>query len=202
MPPRWFPEATFLTFFAKIAGHFSQGGFGSCKTFFFGPGGSPRALGKRFGSHLGALKGGLVVWAVFGSVFGSKNEPREVPEPSKIIEKPLKKQGFLRFRGFRPRAQKRAKTEPPGRPKWSPNWLPEPVGRVKTRWEILPEAPRKFTMNFFSAPEASGSDLGALREGKIRISCCGPCFVRFRGAILEPFWLEFGFILEGFLERF
>ena len=36
--------------------------------FFFGPGGSPRALGKRFGGHFSALKVGLVVWAVFGSV--------------------------------------------------------------------------------------------------------------------------------------
>ena len=60
-------------------------------------------------------------------------------------------------------------------------------------------------MNFFSAPEASGSDLGALREGKKRISCCAPCFFRLReapgsdfGAILARFWNVFG----AFLKRF
>ena len=144
---------------------------------------------------------------VLGAVLGLKNEPREVPEPSKIIEKPLKKQGFLRFRGFRPRAQNGAKKEPPGRPKWSPNRPPEPLGRVKSRWEILPEPPRKFTMNFFSAPEASGSDSGALREGKIRISCCAPCFFRLReapgsdfGAILARCWLEFGTFFYAMLK--
>ena len=38
-----------------------------------------------------------------------------------------------------------------------------------------PGAPPEVHHEFFSAPEASGSDLGAPREGKIRIPCCGPC---------------------------
>ena len=61
-----------------------------------------------------------------------------------------------------------------------------------------PGGPPEVHHDFFSAPEASGSDLGALREGKIRISCCGPCFFasgRLRGAILKPFWLDFGSML-------
>ena len=45
-----------------------------------------------------------------------------------------------------------------------------------------PGGPPEDHNDFFSAPEASGSDLGALREGKIRISCCGPCFFRLREA--------------------
>ena len=51
---------------------------------------------------------------------------------------------------------------------------------------------------FFSAPGASGSVLEALREGNIRISCCGPCFFRLReapgsdfGAMLAGIWLDF-----------
>ena len=142
---------------------------------------------------------------VFGSAFGSQNEPQEAPGTLKNHAPVEAGAQILIFRGFRPGAQKRAKKEPPGRPKWSPNRPPEPLGRVKSRWEILPEPPRKFTMNFFSAPEASGSDSGAHREGKTRISCCGLCFFRLReapGSDLGPFLLEFGSILERFSERF
>ena len=62
-----------------------------------------------------------------------------------------------------------------------------------------PGGPPEVHHEFFSAPEASGSDLGAPREGKIRISCCAPCFFRLReapgsdfGAILARCWLDFG----------
>ena len=132
---------------------------------------------------------------VLGAVLDLKNEPREVPEPSKIIEKPLKKQGFLRFRGFRPGAQKRAKKEPPGRPKWSPNRPPEPLGRVKSRWEILPEAPRKLTMNFFRLrrpPGAIWEPPGRPKKGFHVALLVFSASGRLRGAILEPFWLDFG----------
>ena len=63
-----------------------------------------------------------------------------------------------------------------------------------------PGAPPEVHHEFFSAPEASGSDLGAPREGKKRISFALLVFSasgRLRGAILEPFWLDF-----CFLERF
>ena len=144
---------------------------------------------------------------VLGAVLDLKNEPREAPGTLKNDAPVEAGAQILIFRGFRPRAQKRAKKEPPGRPKWSPNRPPEPLGRVKSRWEILPEPPRKFTMNFFSAPEASGSDLGAPREGKKRISCCAPCCFRLReapgsdfGAILarclSVFWGVFEAILK------
>ena len=69
-----------------------------------------------------------------------------------------------------------------------------------------PGAPPEVHHEFFSAPEASGSDLGALREGKIRISCCGPCFFRLReapgidfGAILARLWFDFGAVFEAIL---
>ena len=68
-----------------------------------------------------------------------------------------------------------------------------------------PGAPPEVHHEFFSAPEASGSDSGAHREGQTRISCCGLCFFRLReapGSDLGPFLLEFGSILERFLERF
>ena len=143
---------------------------------------------------------------VLGGVLDLKNEPREAPGTLKNDAPVEAGAQILIFRGFRPRAQKRAKKEPSGRPKWSPNRLLEPLGRVKSRWEILPEPPRKFTMNFFSAPEASGSDLGALREGKKRISCCGPFFFRLReapgsdfGAILAGFWNVFWSDFEAIL---
>ena len=69
-----------------------------------------------------------------------------------------------------------------------------------------PGAPPELHHEFFSAPEASGSDLGALREGKIRISCCGPCFFGLReppgsdfGAILARFWARFSKVFEAIL---
>ena len=68
-----------------------------------------------------------------------------------------------------------------------------------------PGAPPEVHHEFFSAPEASGSDLGAPREGKIRSSCCAPCFSasgRLRGAILAPFWIDVCAFLGTFLKRF
>ena len=69
-----------------------------------------------------------------------------------------------------------------------------------------PGGPPEVHHDFFSAPEASGSDLGALRGGKIRISCCGPCFFRLReapgsdfGAILARFWARFSKVFEAIL---
>ena len=59
-------------------------------------------------------------------------------------------------------------------------------------------------MNFFSAPEASGSDLGAPGAKKgfhvalLVFSASG----RLRGAILEPLWLDFGAFFGAFLKRF
>ena len=69
-------------------------------------------------------------------------------------------------------------------PKWSPKRSPQPPGRLKSRWEISPEAPRKITMNFFSAPGASGSVLGASREASWSPvgAQAGP------GGLQEPFW--------------
>ena len=69
-----------------------------------------------------------------------------------------------------------------------------------------PGGPPEVHHDFFSAPEASGSDLGALRGGKIRISCCGPCFFRLReapgsdfGAILARFWARCSKVFEAIL---
>ncbi len=109
------------------------------------------------------------------------------------------------FRGFRPRAQKRAKKEPPGRPKWSPNRPPEPLGRVKSRWEILPEPPRKFTMNFFRLrrpPGAIWEPPGTPKKGFHVALLVFSASGRLRGAILEPFWLDFGAFFGAFLKRF
>ena len=57
-----------------------------------------------------------------------------------------------------------------------------------------PGGPPEVHHEFFSAPEASGSDLGAPREGKKRISCCGLWLFRSR----EAPGSDFGAILESF----
>ena len=139
---------------------------------------------------------------VLGAVLDLKNEPREAPGTLKNDAPVEAGAKILLFRGFRPRAQKRAKKEPPGRPKWSPNRPPEPLGRVKSRWEILPEPPRKFTMNFFSAPEASGSDLGAPREAQNKDFMLRSLFFPPPGGSGERFWSHLGSIFACFLERF
>ena len=61
-----------------------------------------------------------------------------------------------------------------------------------------PGAPPEVHHDFFSAPEASGSDFGAPREAKKRISCCAPCFFRLR----EAPGSDFGVILGRFLDVF
>ena len=69
-------------------------------------------------------------------------------------------------------------------PKWRPKRSPGPPGRVKSRWEISPEAPWKIAMNFFAAPGVSGSVLGASRGGS-----WGPLGAQQGpGAFQEPFW--------------
>ena len=89
---------------------------------------------------------------------------------------------------FNTGCQKEGQNEPHKLPKWSPKRPPGPPGRVKSRWEISPEAPRKITMNFFSAPGAFGSVLGASRGGSWSPVGAqeGP-----RG-FQEPFWHHLG----------
>ena len=53
--------------------------------------------------------------------------------------------------------QKEGQNEPRGLPKWSPKRSPGPPGRVKSRLEIPPEAPRKITMVFFRPREPPGA---------------------------------------------
>ena len=89
----------------------------------------------------------------------------------------------------------------------------EPKSASGAPWEgeislgNFPGAPPEVHHEFFSAPEASGSDLGAPRESKIRISCCGLCFFRLReapgsdfGAILARFWSVFWSVFEAILK--
>ena len=138
---------------------------------------------------------------VLGAVLDPKNEPREAPGTLKNDAPVGAGAQILIFRGFRPRAQERAKKETPGRPKWSPNRPPEPLGRVKSRWEILPEVPRKFTMVFFGSGalrERFGSPPGAQKKDFMLRSLFFPP----PGGSGERFWSHFGSILERFLERF
>ena len=90
-------------------------------------------------------------------------------------------------------------------PKWSPNWPLEPIGRVKSRWEILPEAPRKFTMSFFRPrrpPGAIWEPSGGAKLGSHVALLVFSASGSLRGAILEPFWLDFGAFFGAFLKRF
>ena len=95
---------------------------------------------------------------------------------------------FLKhFSCFNTGCQKEGQNEPRGLPKWSPKRPPGPPGRVKSRWEISPEAPRKIAMNFFSPPGGSGSALGISRGGSWSPLGAqeGP------GGLQEPFWHHF-----------
>ena len=95
---------------------------------------------------------------------------------------------FLKhFSCFNTGCQKEGQNEPRGLPKWSPKRPPGPPGRVKSRWEISPEAPRKIAMNFFSPPGGSGSVLGISRGGSWSPLGAqeGP------GGLQEPFWHHF-----------
>ena len=91
---------------------------------------------------------------------------------------------FLKhFSCFNTGCQKEGQNEPRGLPKWSPKRPPGPPGRVKSRWEISPEAPRKITMNFFRLRERFWGLLGRLLEPSWRPR--GP--PRLPRAILAPF---------------
>ena len=94
---------------------------------------------------------------------------------------------FLKhFSCFNTGCQKEGQNEPRGLPKWSPKRPPGPPGRVKSRWEISPEAPRKIAMIFFAPRglrERFGNLPGRLLEPTWRPR--GPR--RPPGAILAPF---------------
>ena len=111
---------------------------------------------------------------------------------------------FLKhFSCFNTGCQKEGQNEPRGLPKWSPKRPPGPPGRVKSRWEISPEAPRKIAMNFFrprgapgalweSPGEAPGAHLAPKRAPEASRSHFGTIF----GAKMEPR----GFIFQAFLD--
>ena len=177
-----------MRLFSQNRSKIPLGRFWKLPKFFFGPGGSPRALRKRFLDSRSGLLRALGFHVVFVSIFGSKNGAQEAPGTLKIkvfVWIVCKISGFRIFNTDR---QKKGQNEPQGLPKWSPKRSPGPPGRVKSRWEISPEAPRKITMNFFSAPGASGSVLGASRGGSWSPVGAqeGP-----RG-FQEPFWHHLG----------
>ena len=95
---------------------------------------------------------------------------------------------FLKhFSCFNTGCQKEGQNEPQGLPKWSPKRSPGPPGRVKSRWEISPEAPRKITMNFFG-PGGLRERLGSL-PGRLLEPTWRPRRPRRPpGGILPPFW--------------
>ena len=103
---------------------------------------------------------------------------------------------------FNTGCQTEGQNEPQGLPKWSPKRPPGPPGRVKSRWEISPEAPRKITMNFFrprGPPGAFWEHPGDLEPSWRPIRPRRP-----PGAILAPFlepkWSPEASFLERFLD--
>ena len=78
------PMPPWVEFFAKIAPKFLLGAFGSYQSLFWGPGGSPRALGRRFLGSRSWLLRALGFHVVFITIFGSKNGAREAPGTLKI----------------------------------------------------------------------------------------------------------------------
>ena len=179
-----------------------QGALGSCKTFFW-PRRLPKSAREAIWEPFLSSQRGLGLHLVLGAVLVLKNEPRERPGTFKNDAPVEAGAQILIFRGFRPRAQKRAKKEPPGRPKWSSNRPPEPLGRVKSRWEILPEALRKFTMNFFRLrrpPGAIWEPPGRAKKGFHVALLVFSASGRLRGAILEPCWLDFWSVVWNVFE--
>ena len=107
------------------------------------------------------------------------------------------------FSCFNTGCQKEGQNEPRGLPKWSPKRPPGPPGRVKSRWEISPEAPRKITMNFFRPRgppgasweppgEAPGAQLAPKRAPEASRSHFGTIW----GAKMEPRGLMFRAFFE------
>ena len=63
-----------------------------------------------------------------------------------------------------------------------------------------PGGPPEVRHDFFSAPEASGSDLGALRGGQNKDLMLRSLFFSPPGGSGEPFWSHFGSILGSIFE--
>ena len=81
-----------------------------------------------------------------------------------------------------------------------PKSAPGPFWEGEISLGTPPGAPPEDHNEFFSAPEASGSDLGALREGQKKDFMLHSLFFSLPGSSGERFWSHFGSILSRFWE--
>ena len=102
-----------------MAWKFFLGAFGSYQSFFWSPGGSPRALGERFLDALNVLLRALGFQDVFRTILASKKVPREASGTLKIKVFVWTVCKFLDFRIFNTRHETESQNEPWEPPKWS-----------------------------------------------------------------------------------